>query len=134
MSSQQKARRTTASGLRERIEQEIEVHKQAGLGRKGWPYLNNFPSRLPGGLHRRVFEEVDLDAAYSDARSSRKLRGMTPRKFFALIDELIAELGLDTGKIVRLQNTPTLEIHEYVFPLYVRLREEGFKHYPDLTA
>jgi hypothetical protein len=125
-----KKRRPSAQ---ERIAREIAAHTRRHR-EDYWPFLNNFHCRLPGGLYRRVFEDIDLDTPYADARASRKLRGMTPRSFFAIIDRAIAELELDVGKIIRLQDARTGEIHDYTFPLYVRLREEGFKHYPDLTA
>lgn len=120
-----------------RIERERAAHKRSRIGNLlgvEWPFLNNFHCRLPGGLYRAIFEDMDLDEAYADARASRKLRAMTPRAFFAHIDRLIAELGLDTREIARLQNAQNGEIYDYVFPLYIRLREEGFKHYPDLTS
>lgn len=112
----------------------MAAHARSSLGRDGWPFLNNFSCRLPGGLYRRVFEDIDLDTPYADARASRRLRGLTPREFFVLIDGLIEQLGLDAEKIVHLQEARTGELDEYAFPLYVRLREEGFKHYPDLTS
>jgi len=114
--------------LRERIAREIAAHKRKPYQRD-WPFLNNFHCRLPGGLYRRFYDQTH---AYTDARASRKLRGMTFAQFFRVIDGLIGELGLDADKIISLQTSR--KIYAYVFPLYVRLREEGFKHYPDLTS
>ncbi len=51
------------------------------------------------------------------------------------MDRRIAELGLNADRIRKLrssQDADTLET--YIFPLYLRLRAEGFKHYPDLIA
>lgn len=120
--------------LHERIAREIEAHKRQGLGIHGWPYLNNFHCRLPGGLYRTIFDQAVLNQTYTDARASRKLRGMTPAQFFGVIDRLIVQLGLDADRIRKLQTARGRGIYRYIFPLYVRLRKEGFKHYPDLTS
>lgn len=120
--------------LLKRIDREIAEHKRQGLGLDGWPYLNNFHCRLPGGLYRRILAPDELHQTYDDPNASRKFRGMTPARLFELIDRLIDELGLDAGRIKELQSIRSREIYDYAFPLYVRLREEGFKHYPDLTS
>jgi hypothetical protein len=96
--------------------------------------LNNFHCHLPGGLYRLIANRTDVNAPYTNPGASRKRREMTPAQFFGVIDALIAELGLDAEKIKNLQNDRDRDIHDYAFALYVRLREEGFKHYPDLTA
>lgn len=120
--------------LRERIEKEIAAYKRSEYGRDDWPYLNNFHCRLPGGLYRKICDETKLNQHYTDARASRKLRAMTHAQFFGLVDDLIAELGLYAEKIMGLQSVASRKLHDYCFPVYVRLREEGFKHYPDLTS
>lgn len=120
------ARKTNS--LHERIAREIAAHKRKP-DQRDWPFLNNFHCRLPGGLYRAIFDQTH---AYTDARASRKLRGMTIAQFFGVIDGMIRELGLDANKIMRLQSSR--KIYTYVFPLYVRLREAGFNHYPDLTS
>ncbi|MDE2489275.1 MAG: hypothetical protein KGM24_00400 [Elusimicrobia bacterium] len=122
-----------ASSLQNRIRREIERHKRGELGRMGWPYLNNFHCRLPGGLYRTLDPDF-LDAPSLSPEASPRLRTMTLRQFYALIDRLIAELGLDVGRILAFQAAESREIYDYTFPLYVRLRAEGFKHYPDLTS
>lgn len=132
MATASQCRRKTASGLSKKIAREIAAHKRRQLGQLGWPYLNNFHCRLPGGLYRSIYERAEVDWPYT--RGSRKLRGMTHSQFFGLIDVLIAELGLDAEKIKGLQNVANRKILDYCFPLYVRLREEGFQHHPDLTA
>ncbi|OFX10926.1 MAG: hypothetical protein A2516_07420 [Alphaproteobacteria bacterium RIFOXYD12_FULL_60_8] len=127
-----KRRRKATSSLSEKIAREIAAHKRRQLGQLGWPYLNNFHCRLPGGLYRSIHEREEVDWPYT--QGSRKLRGMTHSQFFGLIDALIKEMGLDAEKIKGLQNVADREILDYCFPLYVRLREEGFQHYPDLTS
>lgn len=119
--------------LRNRIRREIERHERGELGSTGWPYLNNFHCRLPGGLYRTLGADF-LDAPSLSPGASPRLRRMTLRQFYALIDGLIAELGLNVERILALQAAESREIYDYTFPLYVRLREEGFKHYPDLTS
>jgi hypothetical protein len=122
-----------ASALTEKIRREIERHKQRGLGCSDWPYLNNFHCRLPGGLYRTLDPEF-LDAPPLSPGASTRFRRMTLRQFCALINDLIVELGLDVARILALQAAESREIYDYTFPLYIRLREEGFKHYPDLTS
>lgn len=117
-----------------KIAREIDAFKRTELGLLGWSYLNNFHFRLPGGYHREIFEREAVYLPYEHSQASRKLRGLTHSQFFARIDTLIAELELDVEKIKELQVTAELKLHAYCFPLYVRLRREGFKHYPDLTA
>jgi hypothetical protein len=130
MSAGKRARRKATGSLSEKIAREIAAHKRRHLGQLGWPYLNN--CRLPGGLYRSIHEREEVDWPYT--RGSRKLRGMTHSQFFCLIDALIAEMGLDAEKIKGFQNVANRKILDYAFPLYVRLREEGFQHHPDLTA
>lgn len=124
---------TASTTLKSRIERELEVYRRR-TGALGGHFLNNFHCLLPGGLYRRIFDQEEMNQPCADARASRKLRGMMHAQFFGLIDALIEELGLDANEIKRLQSAEGREIYDYVFPLYVRLREEGFKHYPDLTA
>lgn len=130
MSARKPSTHRTRENLRSKVEREMKAYAR----KTRWPYLNNFHCRLPGGLYRKILEEEDLDRPYAREGASRRLRAMTPRSFFALIDRLIGELGLDIGAILRLQDAGTRDIYEYAFPVYLRLREKGFKHYPDLTS
>lgn len=118
----------------ERVKREIKEHDAREQGLLRFPYLNNFHLHLPGGLYRRVHEELGMDAPYDDARASRKLRSMTPRQFYRLVDSAIDELGLDRSRLSELLAARDPALHEYIFPLYVSLRAQGFRHYPDLTA
>lgn len=126
--------RSEEDGIRRKVEREMAAHARRTKGRRLCPFLNNFHCRLPGGLYRRIYSRVELHERYLDERAGAKLRRMTAAQFFAHIDAAIAELGLDARKMRRLQNARTLEIHDYAFPLYLRLRQDGFKHYPDLTS
>jgi hypothetical protein len=129
-----RTRRKVGSSLRERIAREIEAHKRRGSKLEYGPYLNNFHCHLPGGLYRLIAKRTDVNEPYTNPGASRKRREMTRAQFSGVIDALIAELGLDAEKIKNLQLGRNEDIHDYAFALYVRLREEGFKHYPDLTA
>ena len=121
--------------LRERIERERSAYARKF---SDYPvplqFLNNFHGHLPGGFYRTALESEDLNRPCDDPRAGPKRRGMTLAQLHALIDRLIPEVGLDVETIMGLQAARNGSIYDYVFPLYVRLREEGFRHYPDLTS
>lgn len=131
--AQSPRRRAGTAGLAKRIEREAAEHRRR-WGSIPFPFLNNFHGRLPGGFYRDIFDAEALHRPFRDSRASRKLRAMTPAQFFELIDRRIAELGLDVAVIQELLESRSSEIYDYVYPLYFRLREDGFKHYPDLTV
>lgn len=119
--------------LLKEIEREQAKHRLR-CGKFNFPFLNNFPGLLPGGFYRLILEAEDLHIPYDNPAAGPKRRGLTPAQMFELIDRLIPEVGLDVETIKCLQRTRTGKIYDYVYPLYLRLREEGFMHYPDLTA
>lgn len=97
--------------------------------------LNNFHCRLPGGLQRR-FDDITLHSRTDkDSRAGKRRQKRTLAEFHEDIDRTILEVGLDPKEIRRLQDEgPLPELHRYVMPLYRRLREKGYKRYPDLVA
>jgi len=102
-------------------------------------YFNNFHCHLPGGLYREFDEELRRMKGVVGPGASRRRRGMSVAEFHEDIDRTIAELGLDIGAFRQLRVQKwTLESRdrfERIFlPVYIRLREKGYKHYPDLTA
>jgi hypothetical protein len=122
---------------RRELLEEIEREKAEHRRRSGdiiYPFLNNFPGWLPGGFYREILETELRDMRTDNPAASPKRRSMTPAQLCELIDHLIPEVGLDAGTIASLQGTGSGKIYEYAYPLYLRLREEGFNHYPDLTA
>ncbi len=97
-------------------------------------FLNNFCGHLPDGFYRR-FDSVCQHSPCSDPRASKKRRRQTLAQFHAAIDKSIAELGLSSRRIRALiaRDEPE-KLTEYTWPLYLRLRAAGYRHYPDLTA
>ncbi len=120
--------------MRRKVEREMAAHVRRARGGRVWPYLNNFHCRLPGGVYRRIYTPAELDEPYLQLGASALMRSLTPRQFFSRVDQVIAELGLDMKTIQSLQKLSSLEVHDYAFSVYLRLREDGFKHYPDLTS
>jgi hypothetical protein len=89
---------------------------------------------LPGGCYRHFPDDIK-DHGCRDERASKKRRAMTMRQFHLFIDELITELDLEPEFIRQLRSAEDVDrLETYVFPLYMRLRAEGFQHYPDLIA
>jgi hypothetical protein len=100
-------------------------------------YFNNFHGHLPGGFHRKM-AAVDDDWKYG-APGAGARRGLTATEFHQDVDRTIAELGLDPETMSQLEKdietrSDMEKFHAYILPLYVRLREKGYNHYPDLTA
>ena len=100
-------------------------------------YFNNFFSRLPD-WPRRV---IDYGIAGKRSEDIPK----STRDFFKLkerVKELTNETGLNRNELAELTEVYLanngyenyLSFVDYVFPVYVALRMEGYNHYPDLTA
>ena len=134
---------------------EVRKHiREYGRVWRGW-YFNNFVGKLPYGFERAHMDELTLaqgdmaNTPIMQEGTSQKLRGMTYVQFYQDIDATIAELGLDVDKIESLQKNLTAAAHDqddgmyevtanrlfgYAFPLYIKMREKGYAHYPDLTS
>jgi hypothetical protein len=121
--------------LRKRIDREILEHDPVIAGEhQGLAFLNNFHCHLPGGYLRNISEDL-LEDRLPVSREWEGGRILRRSQFYAVIDKFIAELHLDADKIKELREGQDPDkFFAYIFPLYVRLREAGFKHYPDLTA
>ena len=121
-------------------------------------HLNNFFFRLPdnrfdnNGYYRqtytgekwkktfREFKEEFAKTYGSDfARESRNnselYLNQSPAEFYATVDSLIEDCGLDVNKIQQMQenHTPQISLNDYAFPVYVKLRDMGYTH-RDLTS
>lgn len=130
-------RKRKASGRACRAMEERVLREMAEFGRKSeWPlyyFFNNFSTHLPGGFFRRIEGQLDHGKYY--ARNRGKRRRLAVVEFHRDIDRAIKELGMDPVKIGRLNRfRDPRKLHDYILPLYVRLREKGYKHYPALTA
>lgn len=120
--------------LESRIEKELESYKRRTGDLVESHFLNNFYGHLPGGFYRRL-DLIGLNRPYTNPGAGKKRKEMSLAQFHELIDRLIAELGLDLTKIARLhEGKDDDDAYRNILPLYVQMRKEGFKHYPDLTA
>ena len=95
-------------------------------------YLNNFHGHLPGGYKRGL--DSSQKSSINDAIASERRRDQTRGEFWATIDTVIQELGIQPEAIIQARNKlkPTGITH-LILPIYIRLRELGYNHYPDLT-
>lgn len=118
--------------IKEIVEQEIKDAKQEHGKDWGHDFFNNFWGNLPFGWRRR---SPNLGLRSTDPRDSERYRSMNLGEFFQDIDSTISELGLDLDMIQRLdQEHKWEELWNCLSPLYIRLREKGYSHYPDLTG
>ncbi|MEK6963287.1 MAG: hypothetical protein AABX70_02580 [Nanoarchaeota archaeon] len=91
----------------------------------------------------KTYEETEQAAQRSKVRrySTLKLK-QTRREFLVTIDRVFHETGvsIDAIKALQRQRTSSCEslkqieaqLYDLVFPAYLRLREMGYNHYPDL--
>jgi hypothetical protein len=124
------------STLRALVEQEM-AHAREQFGQE-WAsrFLNNFPQYLPGGWMRE-----HIRGPYLYAQASDLLQHRTYEEFYADIDRTLAEMEFDVAELHRLQERMILTredadvkaLYTLVLPVYIRLREKGYHHYPDLT-
>ncbi len=104
-------------------------------------YLNNFFSKLPGGFHRQIIPENELDICsrkrYHGERHNHSdlFLDQSPRVFYATIDSVVEQCGLDPVKIRTMQEEKNdrRELNNYAQPAYVELRLLGYNHH-DLTS
>ncbi|MEK7644336.1 MAG: hypothetical protein AAB390_03485 [Patescibacteria group bacterium] len=129
--------RQNTKEMRARIEMEIQQslknYPERGLAN----FFNNFYLILPIG--RRKFSDEIMDQILASELCSEKRKGQTLREFFAVVDKVAAELGIDADAI-RIQqgilagaNPQESKFFELLRPIYVRLREVGYNHF-DLTG
>jgi len=122
--------------LNQLIEREIEHHRQKFGKEWGVIYFNNFDGNLPGG-YRRSYDPTSR-ACSSNIEVSEKRRNQSLAEFWATIDNIIVEVGITKNQIIearnRFRNGRDCGIFDLVIPIYTKLRELGYKHYPDLIA
>ena len=127
------------SSMQEIVEKEIAEMKQR-YSEHWWPnYFSNFEHRLPGGFWRMVFEKsydnlIGDDPGFMEYSSL--LRSQTPRLFFDTIDRLLEEEGISKETVMNLKfhNRDLKRLYELTLPVFIKLREMGYLHYPDLIA
>ncbi len=144
--------------MREIIEREMEEFggRKSRYKRDKWMYFINFHMRLPrkdlGGLS--MSEKMARDYGYLDIkfigrfpdaeRHSELYENQTPKEFYETIKKALREKGISVDDVAKLNSESTkgefvdeskiIELFKFVFPAYIRLREMGYNHYPDLTV
>ncbi len=105
--------------------------------RPWYAYFNNFIANLPGGYRRNIPPRI-LATRFTQENMSERLRSMTCQEYYNDIDAAIAELEIDVRGIQEKEQTGLAEnideVYRLLVPLYIRLREKGYNHYPDLTG
>nr|MBI4156230.1 hypothetical protein [Candidatus Woesearchaeota archaeon] len=120
--------------LRKDLEREIK-EARISMGKNFYYYFNNFCGILPFGYKRSELYKPYLNEKFLDKRASEKLQNMTLGDFFQDIDNTISEIGLDLDELKRLQEGRDYEgLYKFTLPIYIRLREKGYKPYPDSVA
>ena len=131
----------TAVQVVERFNHRTKVIKHIGSAKEMFSlylwkieYYNKFYTILPGGILRGIDPKY-LDKKIEDSRAGELLRSQSKREFYQTIDRVIQELGYNLSYIEQL-NQPFRGIYKqpFIFPVYLRLREIGYKRYPDLVA
>ena len=112
-------------------------------------FFNNFVLNIFGRRERLEKFERELGRGRSDLDKkvfikghvlySEKKQDQTPREFFDEIDNTIKELGIDGLEEIYNKYQEKGDINEFyenekLLNLYVKLREKGYNHYPDLTS
>lgn len=131
------------SKITQQIEREIEQARQQYGQEWGAHYFNNFDGNLPGGYRRRY--DPTSRSYSSDTEASEKRRNQSLAEFWATIDNAVEEVGINQRQIIEARNRFNNDrdlgnndrdggMFDLVIPVYIKLRELGYKHYPDLTA
>jgi hypothetical protein len=128
--------------MRTRVHGEMEEFERT-KPEPHYTFFNNLHLRLPGSCLRKLLEPENLACKECNPGASAKRRGQSSGEFYAELDRTIVEAGLDQAVLERLRVRANSrdstgadfdELYDYIFPLYIRLREKGYNHYPDLTS
>ena len=138
-----------ASELSDQIMKEIEQYKGKYGKKWGMHYFNNFDNHLVEGRWRILPKDAtDKDREIQKAfmlmpvvgnpGSSDRMMGLTYGKFYKEVDSIVAGLGINEIGIIEKRNRLKLNddwsLFDLLIPVYIKLRERGYNHYPDLTA
>ena len=100
-------------------------------------FFNNFNCYLPGGFYRIAGQQ---DFWKWGKNFSKIIKKQTFGEFHQTIDNIINEFGFNPKDFVKFQKKPSFTAETQIFylhkvlPIYIKLREMGYKHYPDFTA
>jgi len=127
--------------LVQRIEREIKKCKREYPESWAMKYFGNFMCHLPEGLYRKG-KFYDSDFKQWGEKHSKLMKSQTIGQVHHVIDNIISKKGIDLENMIRLlitwrekkDNTALSELYDIATPIYIKLREMGYNHYPDLTA
>lgn len=140
--SNDKSMRDKVLGEMKRFEAEF-CQKNPDLHPDQWrcAFYNNFALNILNRATYKMLEKAGmLDSSdLNNKGASKRKQKITPRQFFEDIDATIQELGMDKNELTELHDRcyrqgNWKEWCDVVFDLYVRLREKGYNHYPDLIG
>ncbi|SRR5258706_9805343 len=125
---------------------EIKLWKDQNGGKLTMGFFNNFEGNLPGGYRTEVSEEI-LKTKFKNDRASELLRSKTFGEFYKDCADVCDELGINEKDILKVsfewqeskwrtreQIVAEQNFVNLLLPIYVRLRQKGYKHTPDLTG
>jgi len=106
----------------------------------GWQaFLNNFYLHFPNAGGYSTYRDITQKNGWGTSRA--ELRGKTGQEFYAELDAIVQECGIAMkdieNAIVRYQHEEQsdaqreqrgLEMHKLLFPVYKKMREQGFAH------
>ena len=124
------------SKLEKEIREEIEQYREKHGKYWGMEYFNNFDINLPGSLIRKPGFDLNSKPWKDDGEVSFKLREQSLEEFLETIDKVIENIKIEPQDIIegrkyRFENDKFFDL---ITPIYIRLRELGYNHYPDLTV
>jgi len=136
--------------IRGSIEQETEDSKQRYGTDWSYMYFNNWINALPDGLRREAADFLGiLDIPFGEeypgeTEYSELFRNQTMREFFEIVDTVLEEEGISIEEVKRLQRLRNewdgagdpilIHLNGLTLPTFIRLREMGYKRYPDLVV
>ncbi len=101
-------------------------------------FMNNFSYTVFG--RRGLYSEEDMKGKFGDMRNaggyeaSELLKSRTRQEFYDNVMKAIEECGLSYEKGKELFEKPGNFANRYMFPVFLKLLEMGYKRYPDLVA
>ncbi len=129
--------------LKEIIDGEIVSSKKEYGERWMAEYFNNLCGKLPGGYLRKGvkdFPKMGNSKIWNDD-SSEVLKKQTLNEFYRTIDSVIVSMGVNPDEIAQSQEKADFtkkyfEISKVIdlVEFTIKMREIGYKHYPDLVA
>ncbi|MEK6973944.1 MAG: hypothetical protein AABW41_01770 [Nanoarchaeota archaeon] len=117
----------------------LEFDEEKFNGGEFWQhYLNNLSlktsCKFRDDVEKLAIKDntCDIKGFYLNSDSSELRKSQSLRQFHMTIDKVIAEEKIDLEELRTISDIA--EINKRLFGAYIRLRELGYNHWPDLTA